>query len=51
MRVIRAFQSNINNSHPSSLTIQAGDRLRQSYRRLRIAKELERKFNFICLFN
>ncbi|CAK5042061.1 unnamed protein product [Meloidogyne enterolobii] len=46
MRVIRAFQSNINNSHPSSLTIQAGDRLRQSYRRLRIAKELERKFNF-----
>ncbi|KAF7638566.1 hypothetical protein Mgra_00001944, partial [Meloidogyne graminicola] len=42
MRVIRAFQSNINNSHPSSLTIQAGERLRQSYRRLRIAKELER---------
>ncbi|KAI1732814.1 plasma membrane calcium-transporting ATPase 2 [Ditylenchus destructor] len=41
MRVIRAFQSNVNSSHPSSLTAAAGERLRQSYRRLRIAKERE----------
>lgn len=48
MRVIRAFQSNVPSSHPSSLTATAGDRLRQSYRRLRIAKEreYERKFLF-----
>uniref|UniRef100_A0A183CCV9 Calcium-transporting ATPase n=1 Tax=Globodera pallida TaxID=36090 RepID=A0A183CCV9_GLOPA len=42
MRVVKAFQSTLQNSHPSSLTLQAGDRLRQSYRRLRIAKEIER---------
>uniref|UniRef100_A0A7E5A0H8 Calcium-transporting ATPase n=1 Tax=Panagrellus redivivus TaxID=6233 RepID=A0A7E5A0H8_PANRE len=41
MRVIRAFQASINSSHPSSLTATASDRLRQSYRRLRIAKERE----------
>uniref|UniRef100_A0A914PXI7 Uncharacterized protein n=1 Tax=Panagrolaimus davidi TaxID=227884 RepID=A0A914PXI7_9BILA len=41
MRVIRAFQAGINSTHPSSLTATATDRLRQSYRRLRIAKERE----------
>ncbi|CAD5220230.1 unnamed protein product [Bursaphelenchus okinawaensis] len=41
MRVVRAFQSGVNTSHPSSLTLDAGDRFRQSYRRLRIAKERE----------
>ncbi|KAI6176344.1 Calcium-transporting ATPase [Aphelenchoides bicaudatus] len=41
MRVVRAFQSGVNSSHPSSLTLNAGDRFRQSYRRLRIAKERE----------
>ncbi|KAL3102112.1 hypothetical protein niasHS_003521 [Heterodera schachtii] len=42
MRVVKAFQATVQNSHPSSLSLQAGDRLRQSYRRLRIAKEIER---------
>ncbi|KAI6187513.1 Calcium-transporting ATPase [Aphelenchoides besseyi] len=41
MRVVRAFQSGASSSHPSSLTLNAGDRFRQSYRRLRIAKERE----------
>lgn len=41
MRVVRAFQSGVDSSHPSSLTLNAGDRFRQSYRRLRIAKERE----------
>uniref|UniRef100_A0A1I7YE08 Cation_ATPase_N domain-containing protein n=1 Tax=Steinernema glaseri TaxID=37863 RepID=A0A1I7YE08_9BILA len=41
MRVIKAFQAGINQSHPSSLTTSAADRLRQSYRRLRLAKERE----------
>uniref|UniRef100_A0A914DKF5 Uncharacterized protein n=1 Tax=Acrobeloides nanus TaxID=290746 RepID=A0A914DKF5_9BILA len=41
MRVIRAFQAGVSSSHPNSLTTSAADRLRQSYRRLRMAKERE----------
>uniref|UniRef100_A0A0K0F2H5 Calcium-transporting ATPase n=1 Tax=Strongyloides venezuelensis TaxID=75913 RepID=A0A0K0F2H5_STRVS len=41
MRVVKAFQSNINSSHPSSLTTSASERIRNSFRRLRIAKERE----------
>jgi len=39
MRVIRAFQSTIQESHPSSLTASTGDRIRQSYRRRRLERE------------
>uniref|UniRef100_A0A0N4ZC30 Calcium-transporting ATPase n=1 Tax=Parastrongyloides trichosuri TaxID=131310 RepID=A0A0N4ZC30_PARTI len=41
MRVVKAFQSNIDSSHPSSLTTSASERVRNSFRRLRIAKERE----------
>lgn len=41
MRVIRAFQSNTNASHPSSLTTSTAERLRASYRRLQLARERE----------
>uniref|UniRef100_A0A0K0EKG1 Calcium-transporting ATPase n=1 Tax=Strongyloides stercoralis TaxID=6248 RepID=A0A0K0EKG1_STRER len=41
MRVVKAFQSNLNSSHPSSLTTSASERIRNSFKRLRIAKERE----------
>uniref|UniRef100_A0AC35U6U0 Calcium-transporting ATPase n=1 Tax=Rhabditophanes sp. KR3021 TaxID=114890 RepID=A0AC35U6U0_9BILA len=40
MRVVKAFQSTVT-SHPSSLTTSASERLRNSFRRLRIARERE----------
>ncbi|CAI4228385.1 unnamed protein product [Auanema sp. JU1783] len=43
MRVVKAFQSSHDNSHPNSLTSSTADRLRASYRRLKIAKELEQQ--------
>ncbi|CAJ0931188.1 unnamed protein product, partial [Mesorhabditis belari] len=43
MRVVKAFQSSAEDSHPSSLTTSTADRLRASYRRLKIAKELEQQ--------
>uniref|UniRef100_A0A0N5AFG6 Calcium-transporting ATPase n=1 Tax=Syphacia muris TaxID=451379 RepID=A0A0N5AFG6_9BILA len=51
MRVVRAFQSNTAFSHPSSLTTSTAERLRESYRRLQIARELEgRKMWFYLTF-
>ncbi|VDD92928.1 unnamed protein product, partial [Enterobius vermicularis] len=43
MRVVRAFQSSTAFSHPSSLTTTTAERLRASYRRLQIARELEER--------
>ncbi|CAJ0568621.1 unnamed protein product, partial [Mesorhabditis spiculigera] len=43
MRVVKAFQSSTEDNHPSSLTTSTADRLRASYRRLKIAKELEQQ--------
>lgn len=41
MRVVRAFQTAPNDSHPNSLTTSTSERLRASYRRLKIARQLE----------
>ncbi|KAK6747709.1 hypothetical protein RB195_000730 [Necator americanus] len=43
IRVVKAFQSVNDSSHPNSLTTSTADRLRASYRRLRIARELEQQ--------
>ncbi|CCD65358.1 Calcium-transporting ATPase [Caenorhabditis elegans] len=43
IRVVKAFQSVNDDSHPNSLTTSTADRLRASYRRLRIARELEQQ--------
>ncbi|VDK71236.1 unnamed protein product [Cylicostephanus goldi] len=43
IRVIKAFQSVNDSSHPNSLTTSTADRLRASYRRLKIARELEQQ--------
>ncbi|GMR45474.1 hypothetical protein PMAYCL1PPCAC_15668, partial [Pristionchus mayeri] len=44
MRVVRAFQSASNtSSHPSSLTTSTAERLRASYRRVQVAKQLEQR--------
>ncbi|KAJ1350555.1 Plasma membrane calcium-transporting ATPase 3 [Parelaphostrongylus tenuis] len=43
IRVVRAFQSVNDSSHPNSLTTSTADRLRASYRRLKIARELEQQ--------
>ncbi|KAL6739365.1 hypothetical protein Aduo_012833 [Ancylostoma duodenale] len=43
IRVVKAFQSVNDSSHPNSLTTSTADRLRASYRRLKIARELEQQ--------
>ncbi|CAI5448419.1 unnamed protein product [Caenorhabditis angaria] len=43
IRVVKAFQSVNDDSHPNSLTTSTADRLRASYRRLKIARELEQQ--------
>ncbi|XGW31321.1 hypothetical protein V3C99_009911 [Haemonchus contortus] len=43
IRVVKAFQSMNDGSHPNSLTTSTSDRLRASYRRLKIARELEQQ--------
>ncbi|KJH49028.1 calcium-translocating P-type ATPase, PMCA-type [Dictyocaulus viviparus] len=49
IRVVRAFQSVNDSSHPNSLTTSTADRLRASYRRLKIARELEQqKSSWLC---
>ncbi|PIO66685.1 hypothetical protein TELCIR_11591 [Teladorsagia circumcincta] len=50
IRVVKAFQSVNDSSHPNSLTTSTADRLRASYRRLKIARELEQQKSLVIIY-